>query len=279
MLTLYEMEPSLRDVFVEGATDRGFYGWYLRERNVEAEVYDIDARVFIGRELPIRLGIEVNARGRAIALGVEADARLGADQRSVTIVVDADFSNALGKQPGAGGAVLYTDVPALESYALHESPMEKFLRVVLHAPKTLKASAVLDVITPVLTVVLATRAVLHSHAVPLIQNFTRVCTFEESGGRVRVEDLLARSIGGRKSELQKTLEDLVSEVEEASRLMKSTGQYARGHDIAPVLKEFLRLKGGLANHDAIEAGLRASLPLDYLDEQPLFMDLRRRLTA
>ncbi|WP_182866634.1 hypothetical protein, partial [Stieleria mannarensis] len=115
---IYEQEPELRDVYVEGQRDRGLITWYFG-RDIDLSTYeagDID----LPAELLANHGQTPGNRGRAIALAMELQERVANHQQcKFAVVVDADCDYAIGIENSC--PVLFrTDLANTEMY-LHDS--------------------------------------------------------------------------------------------------------------------------------------------------------------
>lgn len=279
LIALYAYEPSLRDVYVEGRVDVGLLTWYLRESGLdEAAVFAIDDRLdILASDLP-HAGLEVNARGRAIALAAYCDKELGNKQLGVTVVVDADFDHLAGVTHLT--CLHVTDHPTMEGYVLAERPLEKLLRVSLHQPRRVTASMVRAAVIPALNDICAVRFVLHSVSIACIDDIASVCTLSTEASAADMRELLRRSLTGvRKDEWPESLDKLTARARVAREAVSRLGLTGRGHDIAPVLIAFLELKGVAANRESLEMAMRSCFEAEDLDGQPLFEALKARLAA
>lgn len=126
---LYQMEPELRDLYVEGYSDKFFFEWYLAKggiRNVTVypiELLDIPDSVLIKHSLPTR-----SNKARLIALSYEC-ASSGAFSR-VMCIADRDFDNSCSRVQ-RNSCLEFTDGTSLELYALQPLVFQKFVLVAL----------------------------------------------------------------------------------------------------------------------------------------------------
>lgn len=117
LVTLYELEPDLRDVFVEGSTDRAVLSWYLLARGLHdrAEIYDIDA-VDVSAEVCATHHLSPSNRNELIALAAEIQEKNGHVLTRFRCWVDQDIE--IVEWPwGHLVALIHTDCPMLECYA------------------------------------------------------------------------------------------------------------------------------------------------------------------
>jgi len=130
LVALYELEPSLRDVYVEGETDEAFFDWFFSHVGTsKVEVKGIRS-VDVPAEAVARYDCEVSNRGRLITLAHELEKELGSGALNVTCVVDADFDLVLEKSYHCA-LLLLTDYSSLELYSFTTSTLSKLLKVVV----------------------------------------------------------------------------------------------------------------------------------------------------
>lgn len=127
--TLYDLEPELRDLYVEGTSDTCFFRWYLSSSGVTGigvypvDVLDIPAAVVSKHSLP-----EGSNKGRLIALSYElADSPASG---RVMCIADRDFDASCG-HTHTNACLSWTDGNCLELYALSPTVFRKFVLVAL----------------------------------------------------------------------------------------------------------------------------------------------------
>lgn len=280
LLVLYDLEPGLRDVYVEGRTDVGLLRWYLDERGIEAQVYAIDDRVEISATELGSLGLDIGARGRVIGLSIVAERALGKDQQGITCVADADYARLTGPMPRERSCLLFTDSASLECYVLQPRPLNKLLRMALHLPTSVIAEDVLEALVPALLDLQCARAVLFAFDISCIDGVVKLCTLRVGASAADIRKVVQKSMGRvAKAEHPLAVDDVVAWAHELRSTMQLGNQFGRGHDIALMLSSFLGLKGAVANPEALEAAMRASLEVVDLQEKPLFLGLESRLAS
>ncbi|MCI0463285.1 MAG: DUF4435 domain-containing protein [Gemmataceae bacterium] len=128
----YDLEPSLRDVYVEGGLDAAVVEWVLRENGCRnAAVYEIET-VDVPVEVLARHGLDDGEKGRVIGLCLELQGHLQSDNQ-VTGIVDRDYDHLVGKTY-ACPLLLFTDYTCMEMYFFDETVITKFLHFVLRRP-------------------------------------------------------------------------------------------------------------------------------------------------
>lgn len=275
--TLYELEPDLVDIVVEGNSDANLLSWYLKSHGAAAEVYPIDARYEVPESYVSSLGLSPSARNRAIALAVYLIAEHGFTGSNLTAFVDADFADTLGPIPVSNQNVIMTDFPAIECYALQDAPLEKFLRVAAGMPKNYTSQSVRATVMPVLREIYALRALLAQHNVAIHGRFVRECRFDPAENGYDYVTAIRKSLGPSMGSLGITQQECVDEVDTHIQWFKDKQFYCRGHDVALVLFQYLNLKSKFGTAEAAERALVTSLNVDDLDPHRAFRLLRTRV--
>src|SRR5688500_15267818 len=115
LLTLYELEPTLRDVFVEGPFDVSIINWFLHEKGCQdVGVYDISTIEIPDGEI-LNRGRKANNRERVIYLAEFMQNSLQPNKNQITCIVDRDFSDFLQDRRDIE-CLLYTDYSCMEMY-------------------------------------------------------------------------------------------------------------------------------------------------------------------
>ena len=71
LISRYKLEPSLRDVYVEGSKDRSLLSWYCASNGMrDVSVREIDT-VEVPSSLIVARGLRPGRRGAVITLGLE----------------------------------------------------------------------------------------------------------------------------------------------------------------------------------------------------------------
>lgn len=273
--TLYTLNPHFRDVIVEGRDDAAWVRWYLSEHGIEhVKVFAVDDRVTVPREIVVESHRDVNARGRVIALA-KAYENWQPSQPSLTCIADSDYDVFDTEQPTA--SLLKTDFAAMEVYALAERPLSKFL--VASAKSSVAANSLISILKPAWATLYALRYVLHRHSdgMALTDKFANKCV--DNSGQM-VADARGLLVSCSPSPTRDVLDQLLSiHADYLAQIPDDPLQGIRGHDIAPLVIRFLRLKNSMARPDEVERLMRQSIELRDLDEFDLFKSLRSRLVS
>jgi len=126
---LYQMEPALRDLYVEGASDKFFSDWYIEITGQHiANVYTIDLIDIPDRILQKHSLHSGSNKARLIALSYEVAGSPAA--AGVMCIADRDYDGCcLFDHHNA--CLTHTDGNSIELYALHPAVFRKFLLVAL----------------------------------------------------------------------------------------------------------------------------------------------------
>lgn len=269
------LERHLRDVYVEGRRDARLVRWYVRESGLIASgIYAADDRLSVPSDAVLACGGEVGARGRLLALAT-ASAAWDTEPFALTIIVDADRDILF---PGTDFPALFrTDFCSMDVYAFQPRPLGQLLSLVLD--RDLPGQDVIDILAPPLHELFLVRTTLHvfGPGILLVSTFTTSMEFTDSSASVDCADLLRRSLASADGADQ--FGRLSSKLGELRRDAAGLPHpLIRGHDIAPVLIQYLHLKNDFTKPQVIEQAMRGVLRPDDLDNAPLFRALRDRLS-
>jgi hypothetical protein len=130
LLARYELEPSLRDVYVEGDSDWRLIRWFLdRKGRTDIQVYKIGS-VELSDELFRESGLNPKSnRDAVVLLATRLSECFGSQHLRVRCVADADFDRHVN-QCRENGFLLYTDYTSMEMYLFKESCIAKFIEFV-----------------------------------------------------------------------------------------------------------------------------------------------------
>jgi hypothetical protein len=124
LIARYTLEPELRDLYVEGPTDKLFFEWFFKQFGcLSVSIFEIDC-VDIQDELIERLGLQSRNRDEVIALSIEFERSLQNDVPWLFCVADSDFDFLLGRTHNSR-YLLYTDYTSIDLYFWSEDVLEK----------------------------------------------------------------------------------------------------------------------------------------------------------
>jgi hypothetical protein len=279
LVALYQLEPGIRDVFVEGATDVAFLDWFLHATGLTNALVREIAAVDVPPDLVNGLGLQNNNRGRLIALARRVQSELGHHTVALTCVADSDFDRVLQNEYSCN-ALLLTDYSSLEAYLFLSGPMSKLLRLVVRRfPKP--ADRVLAEIGGPLVELFAIRLANHCLDWNLrMIAFDSCCELEEGAVHFDQTEYLTRLLNANARAGDR--EAFTRALGEARRLLtRDTRHYVHGHDFVGMLNWYLRrhrcCRG--ITRDMIERVIYACVETSDVASEPMFMALRERLLA
>jgi hypothetical protein len=146
----YALEPTMRDVFVEGPSDQAILQWYTHEScpgNAAVAIYQIDD-IDVPKDLLQQHGLTSGNRSEVLALCLELEKRCGHHSVSATGVVDLDeYAIIDGDRECA--LVLKSDFSCIEMYLFSDKCLQKMLTLVFPNAKR-SSQDVIDELAPIL---------------------------------------------------------------------------------------------------------------------------------
>src|ERR1700757_3030824 len=88
LISLYTLEPRIRDVFVEGPTDQRILSWFFSETKQDlGGVHEVDS-VNVPADVVRNYGMDTSSKGcRQIALANELERGLGRANTSASVLI------------------------------------------------------------------------------------------------------------------------------------------------------------------------------------------------
>lgn len=271
----YKLEPSLRDIYVEGETDASMIRWFLKEQgNVNAVVYHVST-VDLPKEKVEGWHQENSNRGRVISLALELAAANLLPQ--ATCIVDSDFDIVLNCRQGPKNLV-FTDYSCMEMYFFNHWHFEKVFSLVFGKEIT-DLQAIMGSIASVLQELFLIR--LANHLLNLkfgCMTMTACCQIEELEIKFDSSEYLKRYLNKNSGYSQ--IKSIEQKVEECRRLLRlDCREQMHGHDFLDLLSWYIR-KAGLAQRCddvSISRTLFACLEASKLSTEGLFLTLQHRI--
>ena len=189
LIVRYELEPSIKDLFVEGPFDRRIYATFINQLGYDdVVVYEIGT-VFIPNELLHRHGLMGGNRSRIIAFSLELDTHLSMSDLQIRCIVDSDFDFLFDNRI-LSEHLLYTDYTSVDLYAYSSG----FLNDVLgeHFPE-LDFQILLDSMSPILSELFFIRAANEKLGWGMtLPQFTRCCEPSRNSIHLDRNELITR---------------------------------------------------------------------------------------
>lgn len=278
LATLLDYEPDVREILVEGSTDRSFVEWFLAESDLdsvgvsEIEEIEVDPGTVLG------FGYLDNNKGRVLTTARLLETLCAEGIKRISCIVDGDFDHLSGTTYPCS-SLLFTDYSCLEMYAFNPKVLGKVLTLNLNNfPKN--AEVVLAAITPPLEDMFLYRMANHNLRLGLsFRNlrFTRFCKVK-NGGAILLEEkfinqlLISGASVGRR-------EEFLREVARCRLLKKDNPRFQiNGHDFIHLLAWFIRQHRGARKLDGERLGelLMASIEFGDIRIENLFSQLVAR---
>ena len=286
LIARYKLEPSLRDVYVEGPRDVQMVRWWSSENGLfAAAVYEIDT-VAIPLDLLQRLGFSQNRRGCVLAVGYALEQALGAEAKQPTCVVDSDFdflleAEGLRSQSTGLALVLRTDYSSMEMYLFRAECIAKYLGLVCGIDVH-DVDAFLAALTRILTWLFCVRAANETLALGMAPVAVEK-SLERTGGALRLDpnNYLRRYLtsNGRAS----IRNAFAREVDRhAAAAVGDPRRFMHGHDFLSVLGWYVRKcarKFRSAASEVVETGVWGCCESRHLACEELFVLLKARIAG
>ncbi|MFK0167499.1 hypothetical protein ACIQU5_01715 [Streptomyces sp. NPDC090306] len=294
LVTLYELEPEVRDIFVEGRSDRNFLSVHLTTQgeSVMYKTYAISDRVHIPDGELIAAGISVGERGRIIWLARQLAARLPGHS-SVALVADKDFASLHADANEEIHGLVYTDYSSMEAYAFNERTLNKLLRVPLGAPDYVTAPVILTALRPALVALFIIRLCLRGSGTGVKippKTLGKWDLDDQSQDKIlEVFRAALQTIPASERNGQTPGELYARYIEYRDIVDSEYRDYINGHDISLLLVRFLKTECGnvfnsdarrpLQNPEVLETVLMACVDTVDLNGERLFEVLREWIQA
>lgn len=275
----YELEPELRDIFVEGEDDVACLNTYFLKLGckINAKVLPVDY-VNIPKEEVDSFNLENNNRGRVIALSRKFENNR-INPFTVTCIIDRDFDKILGNNY-ENDILLYTDYSCMEMYAFETRVLERFLQAHFGQNQFCASSlmaAMCNILQELFLIRLANKEL---NLFFTYLDFDRQICFE-NGTIIFNRDIYLRNYLNRNSALSKRneIEDYINQ---RKRDWKDDSRFhIHGHDCMHLLTLFINKQKRQANYNeyTIWKTFFLSLELTEFLSYPLFNNLRNRVLA
>lgn len=284
LVVRYELEPELRDIYVEGKTDKLFLEWFLNNRGIkDVSVYEIDT-VNIPAERLFELELKDNNRSRVIALALYLD-KFSETTPHIICIADKDFDWLFDINYQCE-LLFFTDYSCLEMYLFNENVLNKLLFLSLRISQ-LKAENILKQLSKVLEdlfLIRATRELLNIDTA-MLDNFGKCCNWDKTKTQFQFD--LQTYIEKYSNKCSMSLEEksiFIQTIEEL-RIKGENLEDARykihGHDFTDVLylyiKDFLAREIKSYNSEIIARNLLGCVDPEELTQEEMFNNLLVRL--
>ncbi|MBO1067620.1 MULTISPECIES: DUF4435 domain-containing protein [Nostocales] len=279
LVARYELEPDLRDIYVEGKTDKLFLEWFLRNRGIEdiavyeIETVDISAdklfepqlkdnkwflinrsiediavyeieTVDISAERLFELQLKDNNRSRVITLALYLQDKFPETTPHVICIADKDF-DWLFDITYQCDLLFFTDYSCLEMYLFNETVLNKVLLLSLRISE-LTAIDILNQLSKVLEDLFLIRAAkesLNINIAMLDNNFGKCCYWNKAKTEFQfdIEKYIDKYLDKCAMRLEKSI--FVAKIEELrikAKELEDTRYKIHGHDFTELLYLYIK---------------------------------------
>jgi hypothetical protein len=158
LVTLYEFEPRIKDVFAEGHCDEAILRWFIDatfSQGPNVGVYPID-EIDVPLEVLNKHALTSGNRSEVIALCLELEAHFGPGFSRATGIIDRDAGEILGEICECS-LLVKSDYSCVEMYLFSEKCLAKMLNLAFPGTKR-SADEVIAELAPVLRELFLIRA-------------------------------------------------------------------------------------------------------------------------
>lgn len=282
LITLYELEPNIRDIYVEGSFDKCLIEWFLGKHNqASCAVYEIDT-VDISADLLFDEGLVDNNRSRVIFLALYL-CRCLPTSKNLTCIADRDFDALLNQGNFECESLLFTDYTSMDIYLINEAILEKFFRLVIRVPELTAKDAInnLSHTLEQLFLIRAANQVLELNMEWL--GFERCCKVKAGKIYFQAEDFVQRYLN-KNSKLPEK-EKFISKINELSiNDLSDIRHKIRGKDFIELLCLYIKdhlskIRQKFSDSEVVRGSLLGCLDADLLSQEYLFQQLLLRVAA
>ena len=273
----YDLEPTLRDVYVEGGLDAAIVEWLFRgSRCGHVSVLEI-CNVEIPSDLLTQYGLQDGEKRRVIALCRELESQISPGTQ-VTGIVDRDYDRLLGVAH-ACPLLLFSDFACMEMYFAETSVLEKYLHFVLRRTDQ-SARTLLGRMMPILQEIFLIRTA--NQELGLCLHWLDIkdqCDVTSQGMRFDPHEFIRKYLN-KNAKLQESERFDEKTKSYRSRLNSDPRHHANGHDFVQLLSLHVRrvLKNkNVSDIEVVEKHLTTCLDYSLLAQQPMFSTLLHRV--
>ena len=275
LIVKYTLEPSLRDIFVEGEFDRDLLNWVLKQLNCQdVVVFEIDS-VEILQPILDSYGYTSGAKQRVLSLGRSLERQFGPDIPYIRCVVDADCDRILGTVLDRPYLIL-TDYASMEAYLMDEHHLGKILGLVLGCD--IDPTVWINRYSPILNEVFLIRSANEMLGLGLpIADVTRCCSFPNDNPEFDNDDFINRCLNASRNNVWARKDELRSAIEKLRPSLKSDFRHqGHGHDFVALLRwscAGAARKRGLQNDEAVHSAIAGCVDWRVMRGERVFQAL------
>lgn len=281
VILLYELEPELRDIYVEGITDKLIFERFLEKysiKNVEVkDIVDIDFTELYEEQADIKH----NNKKKLIALSNKLVQDISINLNGIYIVVDIDFDE-IKDSIETNQYLLYTDYNSIESYLMTPLVIDIFYKTFLRSKYPLNGEQTLEQLKPILINLFLIRLSLSdvgNFDKEKITDLKKTIKIDKKTGHVDFDtsvhlDKILNNISYPTSK-----NDLVEIINEYnSKIIGDPRKFIRGHDFIHLFFIYIdKIKNKInLSEDILERSLYQCLDYSELRKEKLFTTIESK---
>jgi len=260
LICKYNLEPDLRDIFVEGDLDEYLLNWMISEKNIShLKVYNIETIDIPKNTIPKPWS---GNKGRVIALSNLFMSEL-IDVDNVRCIVDKDFDQMTGCII-TSKYLLYSDFANMEMYTFNDLCLKKLFESGLRKKFTADIFSGLSKVLQEVFIIRLVKELKYKNKTWV--KLDRCCEYDKDSGEINFN---TKSYVSRLTGFLETSEEvdqfLKDTQEQKKHLNVDCRQQIHGHDYISILvwlAKQIGVKANLCNKESISSILWTSLLID-----------------
>jgi len=273
LFSRYKLEPSIRDIYVEGPTDKRIFEWFISENNLNnLRVYEIDRVEIPNDEIRDIIGCS-GQKSRIIALAKFLEIKIGKTPNFIGIV-DRDFDDFLNLEWNCS-LLFKTDYSCVEMYYFNEKFFRKFFTFYLKTTEGLWKE-IYDQFSLILPELFLIRIAKEKSAKEMnLIPFENYFGINKGKIEFKYDEHIKQSLNKNNNPI--TQDEFIESVNSFRKNLKKDPRYQiHGHDFIEILCWWARKaikKHLITRKEAIESGFYTCLEADDLSKEKLFYSL------
>lgn len=273
IIALYALEKSLKDIYVEGNSDKSFIENFLKNKNCSRKVVTVDIVDFSELQLDYFEGLDINSnRNKLLILSKFLNQNL--PSTNVRCIVDKDFDEYI--KSISNRQLLRTDFSCMESYLFCEDVIEKFLKIGI-GNFPFETSVILTQLAKVLKPLFCVRLLrLLNFSSTKLVNIASNLLIDKKNGQIGFDgvDYLEKFIN--KNNLSKERKRIIKSYEELfQKLNLEIRHHLNGHDFLEIFFIYVNKIKNTPNYKENNfcKALYLSVETPMIENHPLFKSI------
>lgn len=280
LITLYELEPELNDIFVEGVTDKCIISRFISSYESSVKISEIN-EIDFSEVYHTNDDLKSNCKAKIVELSNQLYTVYSDSLSGIMCIVDKDFDEFFG-QIIVNPYLFYTDYSSIELLYFNEETISVFFRDVLHG-FPFDTKKVIQLLTPVLNSIFNVKLSLKTLFGLSIEvnnvDFSRHITIDKASGTITFDSknyifsfLNTNRLTNRKEEVEDLFVKISNESIEDSKIK------IRGHDLCKLLYQYIhKIKNNIQlSYDTFERVIFLCIDLNVFNRNILFQTISKK---